>query len=210
MLTRDAIRRITICWLALGWAAGGNVFSIHAWAAPPKIIQEDDESVQPAKFAPPQELEIAPSLTPRNAAHELRARKTTPSSAKPWANTSLVGTIVGLCAVLGAGFAARVWMTRHGPLALRGLPVDALELLGRRTIEPRVSIHLVRCGPKILVLGVSPDGVRTLTEITDPIEIDLLAGACRRKDSDRHASPAFSTRFRQSETGVPQPHLREA
>jgi flagellar biogenesis protein FliO len=208
MFTCGAIRRFLIGWLALG-LAGGDLISTHAVAGPPKIIDEDDESVERVNFAEPEELEVSPSLTPRNATQESRARNVTQSTAKPWANTSLWGTVVGLFAVLGAGLAARVWMTRHGPLALRGLPVEALELLGRRTIEPRVSIHLVRCGPKILVLGVSPDGVRTLTEITDPIEIDLLAGTCRRKVSDRHSSSPFSTRFRQSETGVPQPRLRE-
>ncbi len=75
---------------------------------------------------------------------------------------------------------------------MRGLPTEALELLGKRTLEPRASIHLVRCGPKILVLGVGPDGIRTLSEITDPIEIDLLAGACRRKDSSAKTAAGFA------------------
>jgi flagellar biogenesis protein FliO len=81
---------------------------------------------------------------------------------------------------------------------MRGLPLEALELLGKRTIEPRVSIHIVRCGPKVLVLGVSPDGVRTLTEITDPVEIDLMAGACRKKDSSAKLPSSFAGMFPQT------------
>jgi flagellar biogenesis protein FliO len=71
------------------------------------------------------------------------------------------------------------------------LPTEALELLGKRTIEPRVSIQMVRCGGKILVLGVSPEGIRTLSEISDPVEVDLLAGACRRRESEGSAAASF-------------------
>ena len=210
MDVRGNTLRMLLGLLAFGLAGNGSFVTGSVWGAPPKFLDEADDPVQPANFALPEELPAVQSLTPRNAPSESRPRKSAASSPKPWTNSSLLGTVIGLFAVLGAGLAARIWVTRHGPLALRGLPVEALELLGRRIIEPRVSIHLVRCGPKILVLGVSPDGVRTLTEITDPIEIDLLAGACRRKDGDLRGSPTFSTRFRQPETGIPQPQLREA
>ena len=55
-----------------------------------------------------------------------------------------------------------------------------------------MAVHLVRCGSRMLVLGVGPDGVRTLAEISDPLEVDLLAGACRRRDESSAGVAAFA------------------
>lgn len=75
---------------------------------------------------------------------------------------------------------------------MRGLPNDAVEPLGQRVLGRGVAVHLVRCGNRMLLLGVGPDGVRTLAEITDPVEVDLLAGACRRRDESQVGIAAFS------------------
>lgn len=71
--------------------------------------------------------------------------------------------------------------------ATRSLPIEALELLGRRTIEPKVSIHMVRCGAKILVIGVTPEGVQSLSEIVDPIEVDRLTEICHQQSDSRQS-----------------------
>lgn len=102
----------------------------------------------------------------------------------------VVATFAGLAVVTR-------WLKTHGPAQFRALPNEALELLGRRTLEPRVTVHLVRCGGRILMLGVAPDGVRTLAEYTDPVEIDLLAGACRTT-SDNGAAQTFGALFTQT------------
>lgn len=110
-------------------------------------------------------------------------------SASPWGTLGALGVIVGLV-VAGA----RLWK-KHGPAVAHGLPAEALELLGRRRIDRRQAIHLVRCGGRILVLGSSEAGLRTLAEITDPVEVDTLAGLCRRSGGDSAAAPSFSTIF---------------
>lgn len=165
-------------------------------AAPPKIIDEDDD-VRPANFADVEAAELPRTISPRSKPAETSAKTITPSK-KSTGTVSLWGTVIGLGVVFTLFVGVRVWLTRHGPLGMRGLPVEALELLGKRTIEPRVSIHIVRCGPKILVLGVAPDGVRTLTEITDPVEIDMIAGACRRKETAGPATASFSGLMQQT------------
>jgi flagellar biogenesis protein FliO len=166
-------------------------------AGPPRIIDEEDEPIRPAAFAQADESDAPRLLTPRTKSAEAQSKPLSPAKRK-LGQTSLWGTVAGLFAVFGVFVGVRIWLTRHGPVGLRGLPVEALELLGRRTIEPRVSIHIVRCGPKILILGVGPDGVRTLTEITDPVEIDLMAGACRKKDFPRSTADSFPGMMRQS------------
>ena len=53
-------------------------------------------------------------------------------------------------------------------------------------------MHLLRCGNKLLLVSVTPVGAETLTEVTDPIEVDRLAGLCRQA----HPQSATAT-FRQ-------------
>lgn len=185
-----------------------GLITAAADAGPPRSRNEplDEHAVEPAAFAELERVESARTITPRDPSEKSPAKP----SQKTFGNSSLVGTVVCLFAVFGVFLAARVWLTRHGPAGFRGLPVEALELLGKRVIEPRVSIHVVRCGPKILVLGVSPDGIRTLTEITDPVEIDLLAGACRRKETPRGSAASFSRMFRHTETHSAPVNFREA
>lgn len=95
---------------------------------------------------------------------------------------SLWGTVAAL-AVLGIGLTLFLkWIRRHGPAVLRALPNEAVEPMGQRVLSRGVAVHLVRCGNHMLLLGVGPDGVRTLADISDPTEVDLLTGACRRRD----------------------------
>lgn len=178
----------------IGWMSLIAVSSSLLIAAPPRELDAEDEA-EPAAFTI--ETDTPRPLSPRTRFTGAAAK---PSSSSKHATTysSLWGTVIGLGVVFSLFVAGKVWLTRHGPASLRGLPAEALELLGKRMIEPRVSIHLVRCGPKILVLGVAPDGVRTLTEITDPVEIDLMAGACRKKDADQSNGQSFAGLFRQS------------
>ena len=107
------------------------------------------------------------------------------------------GSLASLAAVLGMiVLGARLWK-KHGPLARAGLPAEALEVLGRRVLDPRQSIYLVRLGSRILVLGATPAGLSTLSEITDPAEVDVLAGSCRPPVEDRPPGtrPSFAALF---------------
>ncbi len=200
----DTIRGGVLIGLML--AAGMPSSFCHA--APPRVIDENEPALQPAAFAQPDNLEPAQLISPRSQS-ENPARKSGTKKKNSTPSASIWGTVIGLAAVFGLFLAGRVWLSRHGPVGFRGLPAEALELLGKRAIEPRVSIHIVRCGPKILVLGVSPDGIRTLTEITDPVEIDLMAGACRRKDAGL-ASANFAGMFRRSGADAQRNSLGDA
>ena len=120
-------------------------------------------------------------LPPRANGHEGAATsrpKSVASGGGLWTTVLALGAIVGTLALAGR------WLKPYLG-APRGLPIEALELLGRRSIEPKVSIHLVRCGGRVLVLGVSPDGVRTLSEITDPHEVTRLTATCLNPDDSR-------------------------
>jgi flagellar biogenesis protein FliO len=86
-------------------------------------------------------------------------------------------------------------LKKHPSLAKRGLPPAALEVLGRQVVDQRQSILIVRLGSRLLVLGANAGGMRTLAEITDPVEVDYLAGLCRTPETDATVAQTFRALF---------------
>jgi|GEM_PF-3257900 len=105
---------------------------------------------------------------------------------------SLWGTVGALVVIAAGVLVAAKWIRRNGPAVMRALPNEAVEPLGQRVLSRGVAVHLVRCGGQMLLLGVGPDGVRTLATINDPEEIEQLSAACRRRDESSLKIPAFS------------------
>jgi len=134
------------------------------------------------------ERPASPGTTlPPKPASSGSGRGTAPPS--PW--TTLGGLAIVIVMIV---VTARLWK-RHGPQWHAPLPPEALELLGRKAIDQRQAIHLVRLGGRILVLGSSPSGLTTLAEFTDPVEVDLLAGLCRRQSDDLGVAQSFRALF---------------
>lgn len=102
----------------------------------------------------------------------------------------VLSSIIGLILVV-----AKLWL-KHGPIVSAGLPSEVIEVLGKRNIDARQSIHLVRMGSRILVLGSSAEGLRTLSELTDPVEVDFIAGACRSRNRDSAVTQSFRALFK--------------
>jgi len=93
---------------------------------------------------------------------------------------SMVTVVGSLATVLGIFFLVAWGMRRVGPRGLTPLPGDVFELLGRAPLVGRQQVHLLRCGKKLLLVSATADGVETLTEVTDPLEVDRLSGLCRQ------------------------------
>ena len=93
---------------------------------------------------------------------------------------SLVPVASSLGVVLGL-FLVVAWAVRRtAPGGAVVLPSEVVEVLGRSALAGKAQVHLVRCGNKLLLVSLSPTGVETLTEITDPEEVSRLAGLCRQ------------------------------
>jgi len=114
------------------------------------------------------------------------------SSAKP----NLLAIFGSLGIVLGLFFAV-MWVMRRGmPASAKLLPSEVVEVLGRTPLAGRQQAHLIRCGNKMLLVALTTDSAKTLTEITDPLEVDRIAGLCR--ESNPHSSTqAFRHIFQQ-------------
>jgi flagellar biogenesis protein FliO len=91
-----------------------------------------------------------------------------------------MGTTLGsLAAVLGLFFLVAWGLRRRMPAGAGALPAEVVEVLGLAPLPGKQQAHLVRCGRKLLLVHVTNTGVETLTEITDPAEVDRLEGLCR-------------------------------
>jgi flagellar biogenesis protein FliO len=75
-----------------------------------------------------------------------------------------------------------------------------VDVLGRRNVDSRHAVTLLRCGSRILVIGFSPQGMQVLTEMTDPVEVDFLTGLCRQSGEDTQFTQAFLDLFRRPQS----------
>lgn len=67
---------------------------------------------------------------------------------------------------------------KRSPYAITGLPPDAVDVLGRRAVDPRNSVYMIKVGSRLILMGSSPGGLSSLAEITDPIEVASLTNVC--------------------------------
>lgn len=85
-------------------------------------------------------------------------------------------TGIGLLAVLVAIYFAGRIMRRALPGSVVGDHHGPMQLLHRSFLSPRHSVCLMRCGDRMLLIGLSGDRMQTLSEIHDPQEIDFIRG----------------------------------
>ncbi len=91
----------------------------------------------------------------------------------------LVSIISSLLLVVGL-FLGVAWCYRKtlGTSLSGGLPKQVVSILGRTSISARQQLVLVRFGSKLLLVSVIQGEARTLGEISDPLEVDLMLGQC--------------------------------
>ena len=108
-----------------------------------------------------------------------------------------IASVLGsLAIVLGLLLLVAWLLKRTMPAGSMALPSNVVEVLGKTVLAPRQNVHLVRIGNKLLLVAVSSAGAETLTEISDPIEVDRLAGLCMQSQP-HSSSQAFRTVFQQ-------------
>jgi flagellar biogenesis protein FliO len=116
--------------------------------------------------------------------------------AAPSAAPAIVSMLGSLAIVLGLFFGL-VWFMRRGlPKGSRIVPSEVVEVVGRAPLAARQQMHVVRFGPKLVLVSVSAGGAEALAEITDAAEVDRLAGICQQAQPNS-ATNAFRQVFRQ-------------
>lgn len=126
--------------------------------------------------------DAATSGTPLKLTRTTHGPKSPPGTLRAGTSQSAGGWVTtagSLLFVLGLIAGGAYLIARHGGRLPGMLPAEVVQVLGKRFIDSRNSVQLVRCGSKILILANSSQhGLRTLSEITDPSEVELLTGQC--------------------------------
>lgn len=127
-----------------------------------------------------QAADVALPLAPlRKPSGEANGRFRSPS-----AGNAVTKVITSLAVVLGLFLLGMLILRKANARGGAMLPGEVVQTLGRAPLSGRQEMHLVRVGNKLLLLSVTATGAETLTEITEPEEIDRLAGICRQSHPD--------------------------
>jgi flagellar biogenesis protein FliO len=97
-------------------------------------------------------------------------------------NSSTVTTILASLGLVIGIFLVFAWFLRRTmPRSLLRLPGEVVEQLGRTPLSGKQNLHLLRVGRKLLLVAVTPLGAETLTEISDPDEVERLTALCKQQ-----------------------------
>ena len=172
----------------------------------------------PEQTAAPEAQRAATPLPPRSEDSLRRLpppgrSKSSQPEGSPGGGPSMLTVVGSLAAVLGLFLLVAYAMRHLTPRAMSNLPPDVFEVLGRAPLAGRQQVHLLRCGKKLLLVSVTATGTETLTEVTDPPEVDRLLGLCEQTKPNS-ATATFRTVFGQlagdqSAPAPPPAHLSD-
>lgn len=89
-----------------------------------------------------------------------------------------VSVLSSLAIVIGLILASFWFYRKAAPTMSGALPKQVVQVLGRTPLAPRQQLVLLRLGSKLVLVSNLHGEVRTISEITDPLEVDRLAGLC--------------------------------
>jgi flagellar biogenesis protein FliO len=186
---------------------------------PPALDAAPKNQIPPAAapsdpVAEPARKPLAVSGTPRGVASRLGKNPgaEAASAEKPPIGRQLTWwttTGVGLAAVLAVIWVGGRLIRRVVPGAVVGDAAGPIHLLHRTFLTPKHAACLVKCGDRILVVGLAGDRMTTLAEIHDPQEIDYIRGQLMQV-APRAATRAFREVLSQSKFDATTPPPNDA
>ena len=104
----------------------------------------------------------------------------------PSSPTQAMTTILSALAIVLGAFFLVIWLTRSANRRRWSpLPSEAVQLLGRAPLAGRQWMQLIRVGKKLVMVSVNGNQVDTITEITDPEEVEQLVALCHKNQSNQ-------------------------
>jgi flagellar biogenesis protein FliO len=204
-------------------AAGPSLESTNVLRPPPApaVVATAATSPAPAMPAPPRPIPVPSRALATNAPPPAAMTTTATSPASTTADSvpslalgghadkGILGKTSPLTAMFTVGgslsivlglFLVVAWaMRKTAPRGSLRLPKEVFEILGRAPLGARQQVQLLRCGSKLLLVSITPHGTETLTEVTDPLEVDRIAGICQQ-GNPKSSTAAFRQVFQQVAT----------
>jgi len=138
-----------------------------------------------------------PAATTREPTSTLGLGNQDKNAAGRGSSLSAMLTVGSSLAIVLGLFLVVAWaMRKTAPRGSLVLPKEVFDVLGRAPLGARQQVQLLRCGNKLLLVSITPGGAETLTELTDPIEVDRIAGICHQAHP-KSATTAFRQVFQQ-------------
>ncbi|MBC7816606.1 MAG: flagellar biosynthetic protein FliO [Planctomycetaceae bacterium] len=194
---------LVVAWFAIGLPtimADERPVSILFDDNPPELLETPLGTARINRSEPAWSNDVRSSTARRvdgTISHESTSAPLTPRSAKPNNGDAAPNrpgwsaTVLPLLFVVGLIVVGARWLKSRSPETARGLPSEVFEILGRKAVDTRTSVVLARSGTRVLLLSLSPHGLQTLAEITDPVEVDCLAGLCHATHREQSLVETF-------------------
>ena len=173
--TLSAVTLLALCLASLSAGLGPEPLR-----AAPRVsvwpVQQDGVVDRPLRRRRDAPIAVPP---PKRSQRSAEGRPDKPTTA---GNMGMV-VVSSLAIVLGLFFLV-VWFSRRAfPKATAPLSTEVLEIVGRSPLAARHQLQLIRLGRRLLLVSVTPDHAETLTELTDPDEVNHLVGLCRQQQA---------------------------
>lgn len=151
-------------------------------AHPLRFFQPDKTS-EPATTTRQTSLATLPIQQPSRTR---QSDSSDPADRSPSSAAQAMTTILSALAIVLGAFFLVVWLTRStNRRRWSPLPSEAVQLLGRTPLAGRQWMQLIRVGNKLVMVSVNGNQVDTITEITDPEEVEQLVSLCHKNQSSQ-------------------------
>ena len=158
-------------------------------------LEVTTSSISPANQAAPSSLTAKPAANsaakPAGKAGIPLARpdssksKDAKKATNPASTSQALTTVISSLGIVLAVFLVLTWVAKKfSPPGMGVVPKEAVELLGRSPLSGRQQMQVVRIGNKLLLVALTVGGAETLTEITDPEEVERLTALCRKTQAN--------------------------
>lgn len=187
------------------WMAAGILLCLAPLAPAQSVTAASQPSiVDPWKALEPQNVEERViSRGGRASSETTKAGATAVASGPTWTRTLMsLAAVVALIVLLAWGY-RRVAGGNLGPLLSQRRP-GMIQVVSRCPVSPRQSLCLVRVGPRLVLVGISPDQMNALDVIADADLTAQLAGAAHATTRDS-AAREFDDSLRRAESSFDGP-----
>lgn len=163
--------------------------------APDAMVQPANWTTEPVNLKTDASKSVAPIELKPSSKEALNSISKPKSS---WATA--LSMMFSLAVVLCLFFIVAWLFRRTQPNSVAKLPSEVVQVMGRTAMAPRQQVYVVRFGSKMLLVSHQPGQTQTLGEISDPEEVQRLAGLCEANQPNS-ISHSFRDVLRQVASG---------